>query len=102
MLGAFITYSIWKHLLIPVLGFYIAMILASLIMAGIGLIIEFFLLRRLYSRGWPKQLLATYAVILIITDIVKWGWGWHHWSSRPWKNNWGRSKNWCYHAPLRT
>jgi branched-subunit amino acid ABC-type transport system permease component len=94
MLGAFITYSIWKHLLIPVLAF--------LIMAGIGLIIEFFLLRHLYSRGWPEQLLATYAVILIITDIVKWGWDWHHWSSRPWKNNWGKSKNWCDHAPLRT
>ena len=75
MLGAFITYSIWKHLLIPIVGFYIATILGSLIMAGIGLIIEFFLLRRLYSRGWPEQLLATYAVILIITDIVKWGWG---------------------------
>jgi len=75
MLGAFITYSIWKYVLIPVVGFYIATIMASLIMAGIGFIIEFFLLRRLYSRGWPEQLLATYAVILIITDIVKWGWG---------------------------
>ena len=75
MLGAFITYSIWKYLLIPVVGFYIATIIASLIMAGIGIIIEFFLLRRLYSRGWPEQLLATYAIILIITDLVKWGWG---------------------------
>jgi branched-subunit amino acid ABC-type transport system permease component len=75
MLGAFITYSIWKHLFIPVVGFYIATILASLVMAGVGLFIEFFLLRRLYSRGWPEQLLATYAIILIITDVVKWGWG---------------------------
>ena len=75
MLGAFLTYSIWKILLMPSLGFYIATILASLIMAGIGLLIEFFLLRRIYSRGWPEQLLATYALILLITDIVKWGWG---------------------------
>ena len=75
MLGAFLTYSIWKFLLIPVVGFYVAAILASLIMAGIGLLIEFFLLRRIYSRGWPEQLLATYAIILLITDIVKWGWG---------------------------
>jgi branched-subunit amino acid ABC-type transport system permease component len=75
MLGAFLTYSIWKFLLMPSLGFYIATLLASLIMAGIGLLIEFFLLRRIYSRGWPEQLLATYALILLITDIVKWGWG---------------------------
>ena len=44
-------------------------------MAGIGLLIEYFILRRLYARGWPEQLLATYALILIITDIVKWFWG---------------------------
>jgi len=75
MLGAFITYTLWKTFFIPVLGFYIATILASFIMAGVGVIIEFFLLRLLYARGWPEQLLATYAVVLIITDLVKWGWG---------------------------
>jgi len=74
MLGAFLTYSIWKFLLIPVVGFYVATILAALIMGGVGVIIEYFLLRRLYARGWPEQLLATYAIVLIITDIVKWGW----------------------------
>jgi len=74
MLGAFIAYSLWKILLMPVLGFYIATILAALIMGGFGVVIEFFLLRRLYSRGWPEQLLATYAIVLIITDLVKWLW----------------------------
>src|SRR5512143_2247988 len=62
MLGAFIAYSIWKFLLMPVLGFYIATILAALVMAAIGILIEVFLLRRLYIRGWPEQLLATYAI----------------------------------------
>ena len=75
MLGAFVTYTIWKGLLIPVVGFYIATFLAALVMGGIGIIIEFFLLRRLYARGWPEQLLATYAIVLIITDLVKFGWG---------------------------
>jgi branched-subunit amino acid ABC-type transport system permease component len=75
MLGAFIAYSIWKWLLIPVIGFYVATLISALIMAGIGLLIEYFILRRLYSRGWPEQLLATYALILIITDVVKWFWG---------------------------
>lgn len=75
MLGAFISYSVWKWLLIPVVGFYIATLISALILAGIGLVIEYYILRRLYSRGWPEQLLATYALILIITDIVKWFWG---------------------------
>ncbi len=75
MLGAFISYSVWKFLLMPVLGFYISAVVAALIMAGLGLLIEFVLLRRLYSRGWPEQLLATYALVLMITDLVKWAWG---------------------------
>src|SRR3989337_4026318 len=57
MLGAFFSYTIWKHLLIPVVGFYVAAILAALIMAAFGIVIELFLLRRLYARGWPEQLL---------------------------------------------
>ena len=75
MLGAFVAYTIWKYLLIPTVGFYIASVLAALVMAGLGLIIELLLLRRLYSRGWPEQLLATYAIVLMITDLVKWQWG---------------------------
>ena len=75
MLGAFITYSIWAKLLMPLFGFYMATLLSALVMGGIGLLIEYFILRRLYARGWPEQLLATYALILIITDIVKWFWG---------------------------
>jgi branched-subunit amino acid ABC-type transport system permease component len=75
MLGAFLSYSIWKFLLMPVFGFYLAAVIAALIMGGLGILIEFVLLRRLYSRGWPEQLLATYALILIITDLVKWAWG---------------------------
>lgn len=75
MLGAFVTYTLWKTFLIPVAGFYVATLLASLIMGGMGILIEYLLLRRLYARGWPEQLLATYAIVLIITDIVKWGWG---------------------------
>ena len=75
MLGAFLSYSVWKFLLMPTFGFYIAAIIVALMLAVVGLVIELGLLRRLYSRGWPEQLLATYAIILIITDVVKWGWG---------------------------
>jgi branched-subunit amino acid ABC-type transport system permease component len=40
-----------------------------------GLVLETSILEALYKRGWPEQLLATYALILIITDLVKWRWG---------------------------
>ncbi len=84
MLGAFFTYSLWRVILLPTLGFYIATILAAVLLAVIGLIIEVFLLRRIYDRGWADQLLATYAIILIVTDIVKMGWGGRFYSvSRP-------------------
>src|SRR3972149_3820922 len=43
MLGAFITYTIWKGLLIPVVGFYIATFLAAMVMGAMGMIIELFL-----------------------------------------------------------
>ena len=50
-------------------------VIPALIMGGIGVLIEVGLLRRLYARGWPEQLLATYAIVLIVTDLVKWAWG---------------------------
>ena len=84
MLGAFFTYTLWRVILVPTVGFYIATILAAVILALIGLIIEVVLLRRIYNRGWADQLLATYAIILIVTDIVKMGWGGRFYSvSRP-------------------
>lgn len=75
MLGAFLCYSLWAKILIPSLGFYLATIISALVMAGVGLLIETTILRALYRRGWPEQLLATYALMLIITDLVKWQWG---------------------------
>jgi branched-subunit amino acid ABC-type transport system permease component len=84
MLGAFFTYSLWSIILVPYFGFYIATVLAALIIAVFGLFIEYFLLKPIYKRGWADQLLATYAVILIISDLVKWGWGGRFYSvSRP-------------------
>ena len=47
MLGAFLSFSIWKFLLMPVLGFYLAAVIAALIMGGRGVLIEVGLLRRL-------------------------------------------------------
>jgi branched-subunit amino acid ABC-type transport system permease component len=62
MLGAFLSQGIWHFLLIPTFGFCIAAVLVALIMAVVRLIIEFGLVRRLYARGSPERLLATYAL----------------------------------------
>jgi branched-subunit amino acid ABC-type transport system permease component len=75
MLGAFLCYSLWAKILVPSLGFYIATVISATIMGAVGLVLETSILRALYKRGWPEQLLATYALILIITDLVKWQWG---------------------------
>ncbi len=39
MLGAFLSYSVWKFVLMPVLGFYVAAIVAALLIAGLGILI---------------------------------------------------------------
>jgi branched-subunit amino acid ABC-type transport system permease component len=74
MFGAFICYEMMK-LMGGSLGFWTSLIIASLILAGIGVVIEVVLMRRTYSMGHIPQLLLTYALVLIAGDIVRMGWG---------------------------
>jgi branched-subunit amino acid ABC-type transport system permease component len=74
MFGAFFCYEL-LNLFGGALGFWTSMILASLLIALIGLIIEFVLMRRTYAMGHISQLLLTYGLILIAGDIVRMGWG---------------------------
>jgi branched-chain amino acid transport system permease protein len=74
MLGIYIAYSIATKVG-GGLGFWGSLILAPLIVAGIGGLIEVLLLRRIYSAPELFQLLATFAVLLIINDATVWIWG---------------------------
>jgi branched-chain amino acid transport system permease protein len=74
MLGAYVAYS-----LIGALGggagYWAAVLLAALLVAVLGALIESQLLRRLYHAPELLQLLATFGVVLIVKDAVLAAWG---------------------------
>ena len=57
------------------LGFWAAVPLAALAVAGAGAAIEFLILRRIYKAPELLQLLATFALMLVIKDAALWAWG---------------------------
>jgi branched-chain amino acid transport system permease protein len=58
-----------------VLGFWGGIIAAGLIVAALGALIEIVLLRRIYQVPELFQLLATFALVLVINDAAQWIWG---------------------------
>ncbi|HXX32967.1 MAG TPA: branched-chain amino acid ABC transporter permease [Thermodesulfobacteriota bacterium] len=75
MLGAYFCFAV-VTLLPRISGnFWIGLLLGPLAVAGIGGLIERFVLRRIYSRHLLDQLLLTYAFVLIFDDVVKMIWG---------------------------
>ncbi len=75
LVGAYFTWTFWKLLYSPIFGLWISIPLAALTMAGIGWILEVVLIRRVYNRTLSEQLLLTYALVLIIGDMIKLTWG---------------------------
>jgi len=75
MLGAYFTWTFWQILQAYDFSYWVAIPLACITMAAIGFIIEFVLMRRLYSRIQPEVLLATFALIYIFSDVAKLAWG---------------------------
>jgi branched-chain amino acid transport system permease protein len=57
------------------LGFWGAVVLAALCVAVLGALIEMLVLRRLYGAPELYQLLATFALVLVIRDGTLWAWG---------------------------
>ena len=72
MVGAFLTFTFTKTLGMP---FWVAILLAALSVAVIGLVMEIFLFRRVYGRPPADQLLLTFAMVLIIHDLVRLAYG---------------------------
>ena len=79
LLGGYITFSIFSFLgeTLGENGFVLvlAIIVGTMIMVAVGFLIERFLIRRMYKRDLPEQLLLTFALILIIGDLSKLVWG---------------------------
>src|SRR3981081_1100663 len=57
------------------LGFWGGIVAAGLVVAAIGALVEMLLLRRIYQAPELFQLLATFALVLIINDAAQFVWG---------------------------
>lgn len=74
MVGIYVAYtlvSLWSG---P-LGFWVSLVLAAVVVAALGALTEILLLRRIYKAPELFQLLATFALVLVIKDATLWLWG---------------------------
>ena len=74
MLGLYLAYSA-ATALAGALGFWGGIVAAALVVAALGAAIEILLLRRIYQSPELFQLLATFALVLVINDATQYLWG---------------------------
>ena len=74
MVGIYIAYTLVEKLGTG-LGFWPALMLAALAVGVLGALVEVLLLRRIYKAPELFQLLATFALVLVIKDAALWIWG---------------------------
>jgi branched-chain amino acid transport system permease protein len=74
MLGTYIAYS-FATKIGGALGFWGGIVATAIVVGGIGALIETVLLRRIYRAPELFQLLATFALVLIINDATLYLWG---------------------------
>jgi len=75
MLGAYISYWLLTTLAPGPIGFWLAVLLSATVVGLVGIVIEMGLLRRIYQSPELFQLIATFGVILIISDMTRAIWG---------------------------
>jgi branched-chain amino acid transport system permease protein len=74
MVGAYVAYS-FAAKFGGILGFWGGIVATALIVAALGALIEVVLLRRIYHVAELFQLLATFALVMVISDLVAALWG---------------------------
>lgn len=81
MLGLYLAYSLVEHMVGLAglaggpLGYWLGLLLAALAVGAFGALVEVVLLRRIYRAPELFQLLATFALVLVVSDAVLWLWG---------------------------
>jgi branched-chain amino acid transport system permease protein len=73
MIGAYVAVTLVNAM--GTIWFWPSLLLAAFAVAAIGLLVETTLLRRIYHAPELTQLLATYAIMLIVQDVVLYLWG---------------------------
>ena len=69
-IGAYIAYT-----LIPYVGFWGGLVVAPFLTAGLGIVVERLLIRRVYGRDPLYSLLLTFGLAYIIEDGTRYIWG---------------------------
>jgi len=72
MVGAYVMFDLVARQSVP---FWLALLLVPAVLGVFGLIIEWTLLRRIYERDITVQLLLTFALSLVLDDLVRLIWG---------------------------
>ena len=75
MLGIYLAYTLATRIGGSALGYWASILLAAAVVAVVGASIEIALLRRIYRAPALFQLLATFALALVIQDGALYLWG---------------------------
>lgn len=75
MLGGYVAYDVVRRIGMDNGLFWVAVVAAGLVLAIVAAGIERFMLRQLYNRDQIYQLLFTFALVLLIGDVVRMIWG---------------------------
>jgi len=79
LVGGYVTFSVFSFMAIPLgesgLVLVLAILVGTALMVMLGYLLERVLIRRMYARELPEQLLLTFALILIFGDLIKLIWG---------------------------
>ncbi|WP_459616275.1 ABC transporter permease [Bordetella sp. 2513F-2] len=75
MLGVYVAYTVVERIGGSAPGFWFGLLAAALAVGALGAAIEVVLLRRIYRAPELFQLLATFALVLVINDAALWIWG---------------------------
>jgi branched-chain amino acid transport system permease protein len=75
MIGLYVAYSLVQAFGVTALGFWGAVLGAAIAVGLLGALIEIGVLRRIYRAPELFQLLATFAVVLMLRDAVLYLWG---------------------------
>jgi len=75
LIGAYFSYSFWHLLQDSHFALWVSIPLAALATGAVGWALEVLLIKRIYKRELHEQLLVTYAVALILGDLIKIVWG---------------------------
>jgi branched-chain amino acid transport system permease protein len=70
MLGAYFAYTLTK-----VIGFWPALVVAPILVAGLGALFERFSLRKVHRFGHVPELLVTFGLSYIVLEVVQLIWG---------------------------